>query len=291
MYYLKKVVLELSRNLLFQIVLVVIFIIPLIETIGQYISSSFMKNEESFPIIFWPGTKVYIGLSMKVFILMSIMASLYIVGIGYLLMKKELGIVTIIGIVGGIFVSVKLGNVVNYFTGWRELEGMSAPNFINRSLFSLWTNPLWEEIVFRGIPLILLLLLKKKLLPKEYKYATIAYFLIPSVIFAAYHVPNHGLARITDTFVLGLVFAYLALKHSFFAPLVVHYFFDIRWIITITSNKSLPKGQIIWLIQNAKLLNRIYLNSIFYLKIIIPIILIWNVVKTINTKIEKSKSI
>lgn len=81
---------------------------------------------------------------MKVFILMSIMASLYIVGIGYLLMKKELVIITIIGVVGGIFVSVKLGNVVNYFTGWRELEGMSAPNFINRSLFSLWTNPVWD---------------------------------------------------------------------------------------------------------------------------------------------------
>jgi hypothetical protein len=99
-----------------------------------------------------------------------------------------------------------------------------------------------------------------------------------------YHVPNHGPSRLVDTFITGIVFAYLALKYSFFASLVIHYFLDAQWVLTITSNRSLPKSQIFWLTQNTALLNRIMGNFIFYLKLSIPIIIIWNIVKIKKAK-------
>ena len=104
-------------------------------------------------------------------------------------------------------------------------------------------------------------------------------------MFAAYHIPNHGPARIVDTFILGCTFAFLALKYSFLAPLVLHYIFDAKSVINIANMKVIPKSQIFWLTQNNALLHRIEGNSIFYLKLSIPIIIIWNIVK-----IKKAKS-
>ena len=287
MNYFKRAIIEIPRNLLFQATMAVIFIIPAIETIGQYISSGFMTSKEGFPIIFWPGTKVNIFYSTYVWISMSIMIAIYIFGIVYLLRKKEFGIVVIIGIIGveciG-FICFKLGNVISNFAAWNGLQGMPITNLANRSIFSKWSNPLWEEIVFRGIPLILLWLLKKKVSVKTYKFAVVAYFLIPSVMFSLYHIPNHGTGRIVDTFIAGLVFAYLALRYSVFAPIVIHYFVDTIYIITISSEKSIQKDQIIWLTQNTQLLNRIFYGCFFCLIVMIPAIIICNIIKLKNIK-------
>jgi hypothetical protein len=287
MDYLKRATIQLPRNLLFQIIMAIIFIIPAIETIGQYISSGFMKVKEGFPIIFWPGTKVNIFYSTYVWISMSIMVALYIIGIIYLIRKKEFGIVTIVGIIGVSVVGAScfiLANKISNMAVWIIFQGMSSSNSVDRSLFSLWSNPLWEEIVFRGIPLVFLLSVKKKLSVKKYKIATILYFLIPSIFFSIYHIPNHGTVRIPDTFVIGLVFAYLALRYSLFAPLVIHYFVDAQYVITILNNKNIPNEQVVWLAQNGEILNRIYYGCFFSLIVVIPSIIIWNVIKLSKTK-------
>lgn len=112
-------------------------------------------------------------------------------------------------------------------------------------IFSLWHNPAWEEIVFRGIPLIILMFLKNKLSAKAYKYDEILYILIPSIIFAIYHIPNHDPSRIVDTFIFGCVCAYLALKYSFFAPLILYYMADAHGILNIVKSKSISKNQVI----------------------------------------------
>lgn len=289
---LKEAIIKIPKNFIFQLIMAVIFIIPAIETIGQYINSGFMSCKEGFPIIFWPGTKVNIFYSTYVWISMLIMISTYIGGIVYLLRKKEFGIVVIIGIIGieciG-FICFKLGNVISNFAIWNGLQGMPITSFANKSIFSKWSNPLWEEIVFRGIPLILLLILKKKLSVKTYKFAVIAYLIIPSIMFSVYHIPNHGTGRIVDTFIAGVVFAYLGLKYSFFAPLVIHYFVDIIYIITISSERSIPKEQIIWLTQNTQLINKIFYDCIFSLIVIIPAIITWNMIKLINTTNKHNK--
>lgn len=115
---------------------------------------------------------------------------------------------------------------------------------INGAIFSWWCNPLWEEIVFRGIPLIILWCVKKKLSANGYKYAKILYILLPSIAFVAYHIPNHGTSRIVDIFITGCIFSYLALKYSFLAPLVLHYMFDANDILYLSniSYIQLPKN-------------------------------------------------
>ncbi|WP_431602575.1 CPBP family glutamic-type intramembrane protease [Clostridium pasteurianum] len=59
--------------------------------------------------------------------------------------------------------------------------------------------------------------------------------LVHSIAFAAYHVPNHGPSRILDIVISGCIFAYLALKYSFFAPLVLHYMSDANSILDLVN--------------------------------------------------------
>lgn len=287
MNHLKRAIIELPRNLLFQGIMVIIFIIPAIETIGQYIGSGYIWSKEGFPIIFWPGTKVEIFYSTYVWVSMSIMIASYIFGIMYLIKKKKFGIVTIVGIIGVFVIAGIVYNLTNKLSNamvHRVLQGMSSSNSADRNLFSSWSNPLWEEIVFRGIPLAFLLFLKKRLSVKKYKIAVILYFLIPSVMFSIYHIPNHGIVRVPDTFITGLILAYLALNYSLFAPLIIHYLFDARDVIDILDDRNIPRQQVVWLAQNSEILNKIYYGCFFSLIIVIPAIIIWNVIKLKKTR-------
>lgn len=121
------------------------------------------------------------------------------------------------------------------------------------------------------------MLLKNKLFAKAYKYAEILYILIPSIIFTIYHMPNHGPSRIVDTFIFGCVCAYLALKYSFFAPLILHYMADAHGTLNIVKSKSIPKNQVIWLSQNYNLLNIICTICFACLLILVPIIIVWEI--------------
>ena len=196
---------------------------------------------------------------MNVTVIVALFGLSYIVGIGWLFHRRTLGNVIIAGI-GALIVAQLLGNAVNHFTGWRELQDVSSMDLIgkaNRAILSLWHNPIWEEVVFRGIPLLCLTFLGKKW-PRSKRVGRWCYFLVPSIVFAAYHVPGHGYSRITDTFVLGLMFAWLALRYSFCFVMVLHYIYDALMVRSLGKLKNIPAGEVRWLADHAGILNTVF---------------------------------
>lgn len=280
---------EVPNNLFFQIILVFIFSIPLISTLAQFITSGFIKQYTLVPILFWPGVNQKLSLPLPVWLIFGAMAISYATGIMYMLKKNTLGKVVVIGILWITLAKLTVCILSTAF-GLKELAHINSvikAGIANRLIFSLWHNPAWEEIIFRGLPLILLLGLKKKLSTQKYKLAIVLYAIIPSIAFAAYHVPNHGYIRIVDTFIGGVIFALLTLKYTFFAPLILHYFADAIAVISIGKMKALPQNEVLWLANNYTLINTFFSIGIIALLISIPIIFILNVRK--HHKINNDK--
>ncbi|NNU78066.1 CPBP family intramembrane glutamic endopeptidase [Clostridium estertheticum] len=280
----KKSLKQIPNNLLFQAILVFIFCIPLISTLGQFINSKFICENSTVLIIFWPGVKWEFALTMPVWFSFGIIAVSYVMGIGYMCKKKTFGKVVIIGLLG-LIMSQLIGKGINYFTGWSELKNINSMNLnglANKMIFAQWHNPVWEEIVFRGIPLMLILTIKKKLSSKGYKLAVALYFIIPSIAMALYHIPNHGVSKVAATLVLSMVYAWLALKYTFFAPLIMHYIFDSILVISMGKMKGISKNEVFWLSHNSGLLNNSFTIGIIILLLYIVFIFISNMRKIKN---------
>ncbi|MBU3093758.1 CPBP family intramembrane metalloprotease [Clostridium sp. CF011] len=280
----KKSLKQIPNNLLFQVILVFIFCIPLISTLGQFISSKFICENSTVLIIFWPGVKWKFAPTMPVWFSFGIITVSYIMGIGYMCKKKIFGKVVVIGFLGLIMAQL-IGKGINYFTGWSELQNINSMNLnglVNKMIFSQWHNPAWEEIVFRGIPLIFILTLKKKLSTKRYKLAVALYFIIPSIAMVLYHIPNHGMSRVADTLIISIVYAWLALKHTFFAPLIMHYIFDSIIVISMGNMNGISQNEVFWLSHNCGILNTSFTIGIIVLLIYIVFIFISNMRKIRN---------
>jgi membrane protease YdiL (CAAX protease family) len=152
----------------------------------------------------------------------------------------------------------------------------------NRLILSQWHNPIWEEVVFRGIPLLCLAFLVKKS-PRARRVGTWCYFLVPSLVFAAYHVPGHGYSRIADTFVLSLIFAWLALRYGFCAVMVLHYIFDAVIVLSLGKLKNIRTDEVRWLADHFGILNSMFsvaLIAILSLMIILVVRHQWRARKT-----------
>ena len=80
------------------------------------------------------------------------------------------------------------------------------------------------------------------------------YFLVPSAFFAAYHVPGHGYSRVVDTFILSVIFAWLALRYGFWSVLVLHWVFDAVSVLSIRKWGA-PPGEVRWLADHSGALN------------------------------------
>jgi hypothetical protein len=159
--------------------------------------------------------------------------------------------------------------------GWRELQvvrEMDLTGKANRAIFSFWHNPVWEEVVFRGIPLTLLVLVRRRI-PRAARVALWAYYLVPSVAFAEYHVPGHGPSRIVDTFILSLVFEWMALRYTFFAPLVLHYIFDAFMVLSIGRMPNIPRNEVVWLADHFTALNSTWSIAMLLWLVAIPVVL------------------
>ena len=78
---------------------------------------------------------------------------------------------------------------------------------------------------------------------------------MPALVFAAYHVPGHGPSRLVDTFILSLVFSWLTLRYSFFAPLVLHYVFDAVSTLSLGKLRGIPVEEVAWLHDHFTVLN------------------------------------
>ena len=199
-----------------------------------------------------------------------------------MIQRRTFSTVIFIG-VGALIVANLAGLGVNSIFGWKEQQMVSSMDLAgkaNRAIFSLWHNPAWEEVVFRGIPLITLLALRKQAVG-AFGWPEWCYLIIPSIVFALYHVPGHGPSRILDTLILSIAFNWLALQFTFFAPLVLHYVFDAMMVMQFGKMPNIPKTEVSWLADNA-----VGLNSTWSLSLLawFLLILLFTVIRLVQLR-------
>jgi hypothetical protein len=276
--YTQEAVLAVLTNPLLQIPVATALLVPLIATIGQYVHTGFMQESHHLALLFWPGVDGEIAPDMPVWLTMGAMLISYTAGITYLIRKRNLGKVALLGLITAL-VSIGLAGIINSFTGWQEAQDIGDTDLAgkaNAAIFSLWHNPIWEEIVFRGIPFIILLLIVKRGKNERASFwAKAGYLVLPSLAFSLYHLPNHGAARLVDTFILGLAFAWMTLRFSFFAPLVLHCVFDAMMIPNIGNQTDVLPEEITWITSHHNLLNNMSSYAIISLMALFPILFIW----------------
>jgi hypothetical protein len=239
-----------------QVLVAFALLLPLAATAGQFWTTGFFRQSAGVAILFWPGVEWHWTIQVNATLVVAFFAITYMTGISLLFRRRALGKVGLAG-TGALVAAKAIGAGVNYFTGWRELEQLGSMDLAgkaNRAVLALWHNPIWEEIVFRGIPLICLWLVVKKW-PRARRGATWCYFLIPSLIFAAYHVPGHGYSRVADTFFLSLIFAWLALRYGFSSVMVLHYVYDAVSVLSLGKLANIPTSEVQWLADNFTILN------------------------------------
>jgi hypothetical protein len=244
------------KHRLVQGVLAAALLVPLVATAGQYWFSDYWGQSAGAALLFWPGVEWRWTVRMPVWLSMGAMMASYVAGIAWMVRRRTLSAVVLFAL-GALIVANLAAAVVNLLTGWRELQtisSMALAGMANRLIFAHWHNPAWEEVVFRGIPLLFLLAVSRRLGPGA-RWGLWVYYLVPSVIFAAYHVPGHGPSRLLDTFILSMAFSWMALRYSFFAPLVMHYVFDAVSTLSLGKMPGIPRPEVAWLADHFTVLN------------------------------------
>jgi len=239
-----------------QVAVAFALLLPLAATIGQYWNSGFFGQTVRVLVLFWPGVEWQWAIPLNAALIVAFFGTTYLAGIALLFRRRTLGKVALAG-AGALIVANLLGAAVNRFTGWRELQQLGSMDFTgkaNRAILAQWHNPIWEEVVFRGIPLVCMALVIRKW-PRAKAAATWCYFLIPSLVFAAYHVPGHGYSRVADTFSLSLIFAWLALRYGFSSVMVLHYVYDAVSVLSFGKLANIPRTEVQWLADNFTILN------------------------------------
>ncbi len=250
-------------------------LVPVVATFGQYWSSGWWTTSMPVALLFWPGQGWQWAVSAPVWLSMGAMLTSYVVGIGWLTRRRTLSVVVLCAI-GGLIAASLAGTALNTLPGWKELQQVASMNLAgraNRAIFSLWHNPVWEELVFRGIPLVALLIVRRKI-PRAARIGLWCFYLVPSLIMAVYHVPGHGPSRLVDTFILSVVFAWMTLRYSFFAPLVIHCLFDAMMTINFAKLPNIPKSEVAWLAAHSTTLNSTWTMTLLLWIGAIPIVLV-----------------
>ncbi|WP_235615590.1 CPBP family intramembrane glutamic endopeptidase [Brevibacillus reuszeri] len=193
-------------------------------------------------------------------------------GIYSLIRRKKLGVAFLFVLVGFLLAKT-CGFVFQTITGWIPTNQMDPNALVGKAnllIFATWHNPVWEELVFRGIPLAFLLLVYRKT-----PFPTGAiwfYLLIPSIVFAIYHVPGHGMGTLLESFLIGILWALAALRWGLIAPIILHIFADAMQVPTLAKMKNMPLAEIPWLVNHSGVLNTVWSLSILLLLLLLPIL-------------------
>lgn len=268
---------KILKNTVFQMLAALIFLTPLIETIGQFDSSKFMYKSVSIKASFLPGSLKNLSFDISAEVVIILLFSLYAVGILYMLIKRAFGKAAIVGILGYLCSQI-LFYSFSSTTGFKDMqtiESMVKSNDINQVMFYLWEEPFIEEVLFRGLPLLIIMFLKNKVPKKAFIVLVILYFIVPSALSGVSALP-HGVSRIPDTVFMSVIFAYIAYQYSFFSSLVVHIGISTASIINMVNMKEVQQSQIPWLVQNSWFVTTSIKGLFIVLIISIPAILLWN---------------
>jgi len=263
-----------TRNIFFLGICVVALSMPMIATIGQFLHTGFFQKTAPFLLFYWPGSENDIKMLIPVWIGMGLILGSYVAGIVYLLKNRTLG--TVIVIVIFVFIGA---NLIKAFLagafGWQESPLPNLAGKANSTIVSLWHNPIWEEIVFRGIPLLILILTEKYITKRRTLTGILLYCIIPSVICGFYHIPGHGIIRFFDTLFIGCAFAWLALEYTFFAPVVMHYIADAMLVLSLNKIPTIQPDEVEWIIQYGRTLNTFFSLSALLLLILLPVFMLF----------------
>jgi len=268
---------SLSNNILLTAVIVILMLIPAYATWGEYISSGYWKQSISVNVLFWPGIKGGFAVEAAAWIVLALFTVLYLTGLGKMAKTRTLVQVTLF-YACAILSAKLLAAAVNELAGWeaggpKDLGQMQGS--MHRLIFALWHNPVWEEIVFRIVPLAIVVLVWGKNRERIPKLAKWAYLIIPSVIFAAYHIPGHGLHRLADTFVIGFALAWVAFRYGVLEVVVLHLISDIMMLPSLVRMKGVPLDEIPWLAVNGSLLGNSWNVALLAVMVLVPLLLVW----------------
>ena len=237
-------------------ILAAALLVPLVATVGQYWASGFWGQSAGVLVLFWPGLDWRWAPKMPVWLGMGAMLASYVAGIAWMVRRRTLSFVVLCAL-GGMIVAQLAAAPVNHLAGWKELQSLSSmalAGLANRLIFAHWQNPAWEELVFRGFPLVFLFAARRAL-GRDARWAVWSYYLVPAAVFALYHVPGHGPSRLVDTVILSLVFSWMARRYTFFAPLVMHYVFDAVSTLSLGKMRGIPAQEVAWLGDHFTALN------------------------------------
>jgi hypothetical protein len=212
---------------------------------------------------------------MQIFawLIMGLIFASYVAGIYYMLKKGTLGKVMLITI--SLFICATLLQTFLKVTfGLKESSLPDLAGKANSTILALWHNPIWEEIFFRGIPLLILLGVEKYITKKRTLTGVILYCLVPSVICGFYHIPGHGLIRFFDTLIISAGFAWMALRYTFFAPVVMHYIADAMMVMSLNKISSIQPSEVGWIIKYGPSLNTFSSMLVLVFIVLIPVLII-----------------
>lgn len=255
--------------------LLLLLSLPLIASWGQFLTTGFLTETVQVLLLFWPKAEWRFALPLPGWLIFGAISLLYVVGIVWLIRKKSLG-EAILFLLAGFLLAKAGGFVFQAISGLTPTQQMSAETLAGKSnllVFAAWHNPLWEEVVFRGIPLLLLkLIYRTNALPLGAKWL---YILLPSIVFAIYHVPGHGIGTLLESFLIGVLWAWAALRWGLLAPIVLHIFADAMKVPTLAQIKGIPAVEIPWLVEHSRLLNTTWsLSILLFLTLVLILALI-----------------
>ncbi|MFF0828513.1 CPBP family intramembrane glutamic endopeptidase [Brevibacillus sp. NPDC003359] len=253
-----------TKNPLLLILLMSLLFLPLIASWGQFLSSGFLRETDWKIAVPLPGWLIF-----------GVNSLIYTGGILWLVQKKKLGQVFLFILVG--LIVAKAGGVAfQAISGWSTTQQIDAQQIAGKAnllVFATWHNPLWEELVFRGIPLLSLTLIYRSRadLPAVARWI---YLLIPSMIFAYYHIPGHGLGALFESFLIGVLWAWAALRWGLLSPIVLHIYADAMIIPSLPKMKNMPLEEIPWLVNQSMLLQSIWALCVLVFLILVLALLI-----------------
>jgi hypothetical protein len=271
------------QNIILLTVGTLMLILPVIATTGQFISANYFQKSIPVMLLYWPGSDFTLSITMIVWVFMGMVFLSYLAGIIYMLDKRTLVKVIILTILAFICTNL-LKLILISVTGWQEKSLPDMAGKADSVLLAQWHNPIWEEIVFRGIPLLILLAIEKYITKNRTITGMLIYLIIPSVACGLYHIPGHGLIRFFDSTLLGIFFAWLALRYTFFAPVVMHYIADALIVFNLDKITSIHSSEIYWLVQYGRSIGSFFWLLTMLLVALIPVLIIYTYRKTIVLK-------
>lgn len=262
------------NNYFFIIICSIAMLLPMVATIGQFYHTNYFAKQIPLSIVYWPGTNVDFKINTYVWISMGFMLISFIAGLYYTIKHKTIGRIVVITILVFI-VSTLVRSALTHIFGLQESPLPNLAGKANSVILSLWHNPIWEEIVFRGIPLAILLFVEKYITKKRTLTGVLIYYFVPSILCGIYHIPGHGIIRFFDTLIIASVFTWMTLKFTFFAPVIMHYVADAILVLNIYKIKTINPSEIEWIISYGKSLNTLFSLLMLLIIIAIPTLIIF----------------